>query len=553
MGLSLTWPILSFIQEFCADRTLRNIKIAASGNRVKNCVSICGDDLIAAWTIRHSEEYFNALASVGLKRNTNKEFRSSQGGVFVEKAFGVRTVSKQVTNHLLKELSSPQPTLWDFVKVKLPLKENQKAHQQTIIYKKITYVTRPLLSAITLAKAFARAGNVRPNSQQQDAPAFLTLGPCLTTEWSQCTEPWRKAAVLTIARRIHAKVWKAMENSGVPLHYPRSLGGWGIPGKPEAPRRFRKAAAVILLGQRQLQDKLQAVFLCSKAPPYLRKKIKKGLDTIQSWPERFNPSAVVRDLEEATKDYTARLLAFHGRDPKKSKLQNIRYANIGTIAKRINNIIDTAVLKWKSVNPMVAGKAIELDLTYRTRKVDCQYMTLLLARRGVYDSAVRDLLTGEEQSKFLPGVQLSNPEDETRDGGPLPKGSWPTPARRMDVVRNQHFLEFTSLRLGLSQANSTEGRSNYAWRSSLTGDARDRLRRYGLQLNSWVEEAKQQKRVTATNLSKKFSEDSEFDASSWTRFSNSRWLARTVGTLTDVIPELQGQMFEDMLIQYLLT
>jgi hypothetical protein len=264
-------------------------------------------------------------------------------------------------------------------------------------------------------------------------------------------------------------VIKAMKNSGIPLHFPRSLGGWGLPGKPEAPIRFRKAAASILIGQSQLQERLHAVFLCSKAPPYLRKKIRKGLNTIQAWPERFSPSAVPRDIEDVTTDYTSRLLAFHGRDPTVSKLQDIKYANLGTIAKRINRTIDEAVKYWKSAKPMKAGKAVLLDQTYRARLVDSQYLDLLLARRGVYDGAVRDLLTGQERSKFLPK---------------LPRGYFknnlevPGHQETLERSRADHFMTSALLLQGKVTAESPEGRRNQAWRSSLQGSEKRALKNF---------------------------------------------------------------------------
>jgi hypothetical protein len=242
-----------------------------------------------------------------------------------------------------------------------------------------------------------------------------------------------------------------------------------LPGKPEAPARFRKAAASILQGQKQLQEKLDAVFLCSKAPPFLRKKIKKGLNTIQAWPERFNDAAVPRDLEEVTKDFTGRLLAFHGRDPKVSKLQSIVYANLGTIAKRINQTIDVANKYWKSAKPMAASKAVLLDQIYRTRKVDSQYLTLLLARRGVYDTAVRDLISGMERTIFLPDLPKEAPgmQDAVH-----------TKDETSDLMRSRHFITAALLKINPDEVTESEDRANYTWRSDLQGREKDLLKHW---------------------------------------------------------------------------
>jgi hypothetical protein len=421
MGVSATWPILALAQEFCADKAIRKNLTLISGNRTKNFVAICGDDLIAAWTSEFSETYFDVLKLIGLKRNVNKEYRSKLGGVFIEKAFTVR-------KHIGEELPQPPETdskpgevsLWAYIKLKFNNNEYYKPSIRRQKYMKIHYIQRPLLSAIVLAKAFARAGMVRPSKGQEDAPAFLTLGPCLTKEWNMSSEPWRKAAVIHVAMKIHRRVISRMEKSGIPLFYPRSLGGWGLPGKQVAPSRFRKASAAILNGQGELQKKLSNIFLFSKAPAYLRKKLNKGLKAIQDYPERFSPSAKPMTLQEASRDYTSRVLAYHGHDPTKSKLQQIRYKNVGTIARLINNTIDKANKTWKSAKPMAASKALKLHNIFETKMVDTQYMNILLGRNGVYDNAVRDIIGSKGQSHFIP---LDNIVTSEKIRGERPKQS----------------------------------------------------------------------------------------------------------------------------------
>jgi hypothetical protein len=235
---------------------------------------------------------------------------------------------------------------------------------------------------------------------QEDAPAYLTLGPILTREYEEATEPWRKSAILTIAKQMHRNVIMRMERSGIPLHFPMMLGGWGLPGKPSAPPKFRKLAAIVLNGQSSIASKLHAVFLTSKAPKGLRQKIRKGLDTIQGWPEHFNEQSAPMNISEASREYTSRFLGFHGKDPSKSKLMKLKYIDIGTLSKRIFATVDQAIKLWPSAKPCRHSKATDISRLYESKMVDTQYMDLLLSRQGIFDTTVRVILRGDNQTRF---------------------------------------------------------------------------------------------------------------------------------------------------------
>jgi hypothetical protein len=189
-----------------------------------------------------------------------------------------------------------------------------------------------------------------------------------------------------------------MENSGVPLYFPQSLGGWGFPGKQGAPLAFRKAAAVSVTGNTELVKRFSNIFLTSCAPNRLRKRLKAALKSIREWPERFDStdkvqSKPVRDLQG---EFVSRTLAFHAGDPTVSKLASKRYASVGSTAKRIRDTVYKLEKMWKSVKPIKATNAITLATRFDNRRVDGRYIDQLLMMNGVFDSMIKGYINAQE-------------------------------------------------------------------------------------------------------------------------------------------------------------
>lgn len=412
MGLPLTWPILSLIQGFCAESTIRRYrKVHGTERKRVTSVSICGDDLVAAWTKTHTAMYREYLSHVGLVENKKKAFLSAYGCIFVEKLFRRSKLMKRVYEKETKSKDNDTPatetTLWHYIQSRLRISSTEVVKT----YHKVLYVQRPLLSAIVQAKRFARKGMVRPGRHQEDTPIHLTLGKCLTNESDRCSEPWRKAALLRVAESVHRTPLKAMRNSKVPLYWPTALGGWGLPGKQAAPVAFRKAAAVSLTGNETLMKSFSNIFITSAAPDRLRKRLKSGIALINQLPERINPSAVPKERTEVISDFTGRFLAFHSKDPVNSKILDKRYASVGATVKRIYSTMNSLKNRWKSVNPIKASKALALSQKFESQLVDSQYMEAHMAGCGIYDDLVRRRLASLNTVTFRPyTAESSNPE-----------------------------------------------------------------------------------------------------------------------------------------------
>jgi len=368
-------------------------------------VAICGDDLVAAWTVRHTQEYHRQLLEVGLVANTSKEYRSTTGAVFVEKLFRLKRCSQTMVIPLKRHRVETN-NLWEWIKVQIP---NTATTKRKTVFYKVFQVQRPLLSAVVQAKRHARNSSGKRNNQ--DVPQHFTLGPCIAEESDKCTEPWRKTALLQFAKQVHAKLVNSMERSGVPLHFPQSLGGWGFPGKQGAPVAFRKAAAVSATGNTELVKRFSNIFLTSSAPNRLRKQLKAGLKSISDCPERFDSTEKVqtKPVLDLQSEFVSRTLAYHAMDPTKSKLATKRYASVGSTAKRVRDTVYKLGKMWKSVKPIKASNALSIAARYDTRKVDGRYLDQLLMLHGVFDSVIKGYLDSPEiEFRLTTEEDLSN-------------------------------------------------------------------------------------------------------------------------------------------------
>jgi hypothetical protein len=253
--------------------------------------------------------------------------------------------------------------------------------RKTLIMK-VQWIRRPRLSALISAK------RRHSTARESRLPAYLTLPGVVTNEYHEAEEPWRKEAVWKVVMACHQRTIKRMQATGLPLRFPQRLGGWGLPGKPEAPNHFFKAAAVILNGQISLSESLKRVFLTARAPRQLRKLLGKQVAIISYLPERLGDKAQPRPVEDVEKEVLQRSLAFHSMDPAYSKINEPLYESAEKIAKRVKKIIKQALSLWKSVKPLRKEKIGLLNTDLERRLVDSRYVDNILFYTGTPDANI---------------------------------------------------------------------------------------------------------------------------------------------------------------------
>jgi hypothetical protein len=346
MGLPLAWPILTLVNDWAAARA------QAPEGLLSPAFVTCGDDMGAAWTRQASDRYLQNIKDAGLVPNVQKSFRSPTGLIFVERLIVKETARVQKL--------PPLPTR-PGEKAAIPEDPDFLVHQRTSI------VRRPTMSAIAAAKNMM--------AEKSTAPLWLSLPATLREEYAKASPRWRKDRVLQVARKLHPNVFRMYDGSKMPLHWPQALGGWGLPGPPDAPRTYRKAAASILNGNDDLLKNLSNAFLLSGAPEHARKHIDLLLSEI---PERnsegktpTNPyirtaGAADEEIDEKEKSVTRKeaedlimgtvtgyleLLGNKGAGSHQPKF--------GEITARVRRIINKAATQWKSVRPMGSDKTTE--------------------------------------------------------------------------------------------------------------------------------------------------------------------------------------------------
>jgi hypothetical protein len=423
MGLPLTWPILSILNHFAGHKAMEQVHAKYAymprSSQLEPYVS-CGDDFAAAWTSRHEEFYFETIADLGLVLNEHKTFSSKRtlegitskknGLVFVERLFvatlpeKVKVTSKRdaVARAMLGPMAIREPVL--------------------------TVLHRPTLSAVLSAKS--------TGATEEEVPLHYKLGPILTQEALKCNKI-RTGILCDIASNAHSQVVGRMRKTGVPLHWPIDLGGWGFPGKQEAPPHWRKAAATILVGAETLQGRLRAAFNIAQTPEHLRGVVKTNLKLIErfrrvdsngtpimneqildlplNWSEdpfrKANPNNVV-PLEDAQSEATFRICAFHSRDFYLNKQGSRKCKTIDQVANTIKATINHAVSQWKSAKPMSSDKAVQLSKERKETLVDIVHLDATLHFHGcpdrVYDlSKSRTVRSEKSESKVDPRVAQS--------------------------------------------------------------------------------------------------------------------------------------------------
>jgi len=379
MGLPLTWPVLSLLNEYAASVGMKNPGEPSS----KGCFSVCGDDMIAAWTTTKQRTYYENLEKLGLVLNRYKTYESPTGGVFIEELYQVsdrtRWIKIPTGSKGTRPVTPPARILRQTIGKVL---EIESSDRRQLTFRVVSHTVRPKLSAILQAK---RSGM---NPQDDHVPPHLSLPAIITAEAAKTSLGWRKQAIDTIMRIAHKGTISNMEKSGVPLYWPRELGGWGLPppkGKPVAPAKFRKAAASILNGQSQLRRDYMRVFQLARAPKHLRKIIRDQLTIVDNLPERLSDEAEPKPLEEVEGEVIARTLAYHSFDPFFDKRSSLKIASVDTVAKHIKRVLAQGLKKWQSAKPIDSSKAVKL-LEQKPRLVDRKEINRILFYTGTPDS-----------------------------------------------------------------------------------------------------------------------------------------------------------------------
>jgi len=287
--------------------------------------------------------------------------------VFVEKLFLVRKPPANAYNRWLSLKSMPAGNLAE--KDRTFALEGPKPH--------VSVVHRPTLSAILAAKPVGATAD--------EVPIFYKLGPILTQEAQKCNAI-ETEIICELGKTAHRNVVRRMEKTKVPLHWPIDLGGWGLPGKQEAPALWRKAAASILLGAADLQGRFTSNFALSKAPEHLRKTLRVQRKILEQY-QRVDPAtgkaiitpntwyiqptgmsflwrageATMMPLDEVQAIATARTCAFASKDFYLRKQGERTCRSIDQVANTIRTTVDAAVSQWKSAKPMSTEKALKLS------------------------------------------------------------------------------------------------------------------------------------------------------------------------------------------------
>ena len=434
--------------------------------------ALFGDDQAAAWSVQKSEQYLYNIEYLGLKPNVSKSMRSKHGVVLCEELY---TVSRTPLRGNVKIFEDR--TLWAFVLAAAPSSEGQeKALDQQI---EVRHVKRVKLSALMRAKGVTRRndGLLRQLSDIESQAA--SLGPQLEEEFSGASKATIRAA-LEVSRLALPGLWRSMEQSGLPLHWPQKLGGWGIPGPQDAPPLFRKAAAVLLLsGERAKRDirKLTAAFSLGLLNPMQRSAVQTALTRLhraelpqlpeshelmlEAWKrhggptsspiECFPSSKAPLPIREAEAMVTATTLAWLALDPLTwgSKINDpgLRPQKIG---KFVKSSVSEIAGRWKSVKPLRPPTAIDLLEKLNLQQIDARVPQLVAIVTHVGLDLIRaDLNDHSEYPNWVEVTGVTG-RHARENLNPVPR----QPARPAAEVRlPSSFTETTDPRTGQFAVN----------------------------------------------------------------------------------------------------
>ena len=414
MGLPLTWPVLSLLNLLAAEEATTIYSQGTTdnhgflGRKHWTTTCVCGDDMGAYWPIPCTQLYFDALESYGLKVNFKKTYRSPNGLVFVEELFKLGPVQKEKPS----EEESPPPLpghpqtnqVWTWIEVEL-----RRRGVTTRSYQKVAVIVRPRLSAILFAKRFGQKGD-------DVSPLWQILPRVACEQVGLATEPWRQKRVLEVVKRVHRKVVTSMEKTGLPLHWPKCLGGWGMPGRQVASTRFRKVAASILYGKdpTETMRTLSRAHLHGGLPELVRRPFERAMDQIENHQEdgknyvRGDGLSEFKDVEE---EVLLRVVTFLSRHPDYDKSAAAPVSTMSSTVARVSRLVKVLGDRWRSAAPMQVSNV-------RLRVLDFQYGTELV-RDDQLDSILH--WTGIRDTYLTKAVSNVSPEERSRIYDPAPR------------------------------------------------------------------------------------------------------------------------------------
>jgi hypothetical protein len=176
MGLSLTWPILTVLNVYCASYTTTDDLTIPPEVRRRPHFTVCGDDLGAIWEKQRTEIYFSKLRAVGLVVNESKSYRSDSLRVlFVERLFLTGKIVKLKQAKTSEEIAkSPRlgGTMAAFMALALAKASGQRSKTfdlEYTQYRTVELVPRVKMSALALSK---RSGS---SAQPENAPDWVVI------------------------------------------------------------------------------------------------------------------------------------------------------------------------------------------------------------------------------------------------------------------------------------------------------------------------------------------------------------------------------------------
>lgn len=289
-----------------------------------------------------------------------------------------------------------------------------------------------------------------------------SLGPLLTQLLAHSTEGTRRAA-LSVVRHAQPGLWHQLVDSGLPLFWPQELGGWGLPGTPDAPPLFRKAAAVALTQTApQALDqfrRLTSTFRTSLLDDDQRDFVAKVTATVARAPptyprnhpdldlawardpkaaataeERFPPKGT-ESLRDAQQRATALALAWLDLDPRRLKRLGREQPRTPTPRRVGINVLKTVsatAAQWGSAQPMRAQKAVDrLRDLQRRLQVDKRAVQVAATCHRIDINSI--LADTNDVSLYPNWVELSKPQ------GRNPLGTWRSPPQtRQPAVEVSH-------------------------------------------------------------------------------------------------------------------
>jgi hypothetical protein len=234
MGMPITWPILSLINLYCAEKAVASNHPEGKPMYAETAATtgICGDDLVGFWKPGASEEYERSIRDLGLVINRKKTMHGQHGGVFTEQHFTLswrrgRDLRHRPTFDRLKvEIAAAYGTPAYFPLRDKLIRAEGLAKSFKVLPERFSITRRPLISALTKGFSLPQGPRFRQSEYERTDP-FYTLGDCISHELPKC-----RGHIATGLRRFvkstHPITWKRLIESSRPLTWPIEIGGHGF-------------------------------------------------------------------------------------------------------------------------------------------------------------------------------------------------------------------------------------------------------------------------------------------------------------------------------------